>query len=340
MAPHASSKCENASDSNVTSNSPDMLIAAEGSPVQRQRDFFPFLDLPGELRNRVYDILAADAKEHPVTVRYRPWEVYEDRVSGDYHIAENTEQLGYSFSHSSFGLTQVCRKLRDEYLPVLRLMRHVRIRVLDLDTYMGDFVPCLDDNVPLLRAPGIIELTPDPNRSTKLMLDQFVEWTKASKKLQFRFGSGIGIAGTIVDAFPAWDRIGSALGFRKMGLTAWRPSSNPVMFDVRIVVCIAPIPHHAPSSSASSIDEERLVHITHFVSAAGFFKSTHENMTVMSVAFCAPAPKDTLVRCSQGHHGMGYSLSLWLEDRDSARRYRIPAQGFRNTDELENCRII
>ena len=47
---------------------------------------FPFLSLPAELRNRVYELLAEDAKENPV----------------DVHRA-NVHDRGYHFARSSWG---------------------------------------------------------------------------------------------------------------------------------------------------------------------------------------------------------------------------------------------
>ncbi|KAJ4347269.1 uncharacterized protein N0V89_011209 [Didymosphaeria variabile] len=65
----------------------------------------PLLKLPGELRNRIYELVATD--DEPVHVV----RCFDDGDQSD------TKREGQDFKSNYAGLTRVCRQIRDEYLP-------------------------------------------------------------------------------------------------------------------------------------------------------------------------------------------------------------------------------
>ncbi|RYO35158.1 hypothetical protein AA0111_g3221 [Alternaria arborescens] len=80
------------------------------------------LELPGELRNRIYDFAQESGQ-----VRV----VYKQSL----HL-EQVEQTSRQFC----GLTQVCRKLRVEYLPVYNAQTIVSIDWLHTASYIDTFI--------------------------------------------------------------------------------------------------------------------------------------------------------------------------------------------------------
>ncbi|CAN9359219.1 hypothetical protein CC77DRAFT_300428 [Alternaria alternata] len=80
------------------------------------------LELPGELRNRIYDFV-----QEPDQVRL----VYKPSL---HH--KQVEQTSQQF----FGLTQVCRKLRVEYLPIYNAQTIVSIGCLHTASYVDTFI--------------------------------------------------------------------------------------------------------------------------------------------------------------------------------------------------------
>ncbi|CAN9430071.1 unnamed protein product [Alternaria alternata] len=80
------------------------------------------LELPGELRNRIYD-LAQESDQ--VRLVYKP-SLHHEQV----------EQTSRQF----FGLTQVCRKLRVEYLPIYNAHTIVSIDCVHTASYIDTFI--------------------------------------------------------------------------------------------------------------------------------------------------------------------------------------------------------
>ncbi|KAJ4349503.1 uncharacterized protein N0V89_008119 [Didymosphaeria variabile] len=335
MAP-PSTKRKGASDSKDASDSPAKRIRTvpEGGPVQRKRDIFPFLDLPGELRNRIYDILAADANENPVGIRNRLREIIKE-MCDRLNIRKEPKQLEHGFSHSSWGLTQVCRKIRDEYLPVLRPMRRVCVTINDLEKYMDVFVPRLDDNMPFLRAPTTVEIIQNSDHVSPLDLHLISQWIHASPNLNFIFDKDLIIASQIVELFSAWNQIGQALGLR--GMTLHAPPKSAALYGVLCWATVDITCNLLDGSPpfAHSLDEERLVHITHFAHAAGFFSSPNERL---SPVYFEWKSEGTAVLCFRLGPSGDYSLNVVDRITDFSL-YRIPSQGVKNTEELRNCRL-
>ncbi|KAI4910855.1 hypothetical protein J4E90_007111 [Alternaria incomplexa] len=82
----------------------------------------PLLKLPGELRNRIYNY----AQE--------PRDVHLTRKPTQQH--EQTNKTHRQF----FGLTQVCRQLRSEYLPMYMAQTKVHIQCVDSLLYINTFI--------------------------------------------------------------------------------------------------------------------------------------------------------------------------------------------------------
>ncbi|KAF1966569.1 hypothetical protein BU23DRAFT_662155 [Bimuria novae-zelandiae CBS 107.79] len=192
MAP-ADNKRKLATFVDDTSNLPAKRIrpTANGDAALRMYDIFPFLKLPVELRNRVYDILAQDAEENPVSIR-----------------KADEDDKGYHFPHSGWGLTAGCSLIRREFLSVLRPRRHLLVTVADTEDYMNVFVPLLDENVPFVRTPGVIELTPGLSGRCILNRWPLIKTFMASDSTGLMFSTQLEVAKRIYDSLSSWKGYG------------------------------------------------------------------------------------------------------------------------------------
>ncbi|KAI4942696.1 hypothetical protein J4E91_009865 [Alternaria rosae] len=82
----------------------------------------PLLKLPGELRNRIYGFAQEPDDIHLVHKLTRQYE----------YAGQPKRQF--------FGLTQACRQLRTEYLPIYKAQTRVQIQCLDSLPYINTFV--------------------------------------------------------------------------------------------------------------------------------------------------------------------------------------------------------
>ncbi|KAF2993455.1 hypothetical protein E8E13_002237 [Curvularia kusanoi] len=88
-----------------------------------------------KLRNRIYDIaiseeVGLEAEELPQLVHTQPsWITSFGRI-------EELEDL----RRKSYGLTQTCRQIREEFLPIYRSNVKVRINIQDLQHYVADVI--------------------------------------------------------------------------------------------------------------------------------------------------------------------------------------------------------
>ncbi|KAJ4299255.1 hypothetical protein N0V90_004499 [Kalmusia sp. IMI 367209] len=202
---------------------------------------FPFLSLPSELRNTVYDILAVDAKDNPV----------------DVHKA-NTRDRGYHFARSSWGLTGVCRQTRDEFLPILRLARHARVAIQDVYEYLDAFAPPLVACNPFERAPATIELKIKLSKPDFKSMDSniwpLIKAVRSSNGLRFIFGHEPSTAKLIFESSPFWVDLGRFLGIESIFLTSHMKARGDPNAPDEVVLYIKPLtesPAHLP------------VHLTH-----------------------------------------------------------------------------
>lgn len=101
-------------------------------------------------------------------------------------------------------LTAVCSQIQNEFLPVLRLVRHVRISPVDFTDYMHTFVPRIQQTVPFVHNPGIIELTAEYIHEDKLHIFSMAKIVEGSSNTKIMFSSKLGIAQRIMNVLPYW----------------------------------------------------------------------------------------------------------------------------------------
>ncbi|KAH7080840.1 hypothetical protein FB567DRAFT_113988 [Paraphoma chrysanthemicola] len=104
-----------------------LTSAARTRDLIRSEDAFRFLDLPGELRNRIYQLV--DVTPGLVTLAI-PANPRIRRIRG----------TGYSsrLQLRGLALTQVCREIRGEFRPLL--LRDVVVSLRDIEMYVHAFV--------------------------------------------------------------------------------------------------------------------------------------------------------------------------------------------------------
>lgn len=126
------------------------------------KDYFPFLDLPGEIRNLIYDYTCANARQTLLVHRPRLARLRSStRASRTRNLAsdEVAKQQDATLalaniktskakanthmpreSHRPFvGLTQVCRQIRDEYRPIYMAKQEVGMDLIAIGTYLQTF---------------------------------------------------------------------------------------------------------------------------------------------------------------------------------------------------------
>ncbi|KAH7066590.1 hypothetical protein BKA63DRAFT_123610 [Paraphoma chrysanthemicola] len=101
--------------------------AARTPDLFRSEDAFRFLDLPGELRNRIYELV--DVTPRLVTLAM-PANPRIRRIRGTAYYSRM--QL------RGLALTQVCREIRGEFRPLL--LRDVVVSLRDIEMYVHAFV--------------------------------------------------------------------------------------------------------------------------------------------------------------------------------------------------------
>ncbi|KAI8930994.1 hypothetical protein NX059_012005 [Plenodomus lindquistii] len=96
------------------------------------------LRLPGELRNRIYDFCIEDNYEHDRRIVLRP---KKDPFPGYCKVQSDWLQEHEPVALRFFyGLTQVCRQVRAEYLLLYRAQAEVRVHDMEVYRYIDTFV--------------------------------------------------------------------------------------------------------------------------------------------------------------------------------------------------------
>jgi hypothetical protein len=95
--------------------------------------------------------------------------------------------------------TAVCSQIRSEFLPVLRLVRHVRVSPVAFTEYMHTFVPRIQEIVPFVHTPGIIELTAEYIHEDKLDIFSMAKIVEGSSNTKIVFSRKLGIAQRIMN---------------------------------------------------------------------------------------------------------------------------------------------
>ncbi|KAH7130376.1 hypothetical protein B0J11DRAFT_566412 [Dendryphion nanum] len=112
-----------------------VLSASDASSISL-RDFeaekpFPFLKLPGELRNRVYDYCVSTPQQALLQLLPRRHSL---------RSCQSPEKI--SKQHRKFtGLTQVCRQLRWEFRPLYMLAQEIGLDFTKINEYLNTFYP-------------------------------------------------------------------------------------------------------------------------------------------------------------------------------------------------------
>lgn len=130
---------DEANDYNKVLGHSDRRLEAYSQPTKK--DFIlakSWLDLPGEVRNAIYDFIMANEETRIVNISHYPQGLPRRSARGK---ASST-----NFSHSSWGLTQTCLSIREEFLPLLMNVRRVRTPLATLNKYVEVFHPPNENN--------------------------------------------------------------------------------------------------------------------------------------------------------------------------------------------------
>ncbi|KAF2821336.1 hypothetical protein CC86DRAFT_411033 [Ophiobolus disseminans] len=95
----------------------------------------PLLSLPSEIRSKIYNLIADFINEQGYVLLIPP-----DRALLKAIPAPRNTQNWYTFTRSYLGLTQTCRTLRDEFLPIWDASFKAALRVRDLDAYLTNII--------------------------------------------------------------------------------------------------------------------------------------------------------------------------------------------------------
>jgi hypothetical protein len=91
----------------------------------------PWKELPGEVRNSIYQYAMADEEQKILNIRHYPDGVPRRSIRG---IASSN-----NFAHSYWGLTQTCHQIREEFTPWLLEKRRVRTAIETISDYVDTF---------------------------------------------------------------------------------------------------------------------------------------------------------------------------------------------------------
>ncbi|KAJ4986713.1 hypothetical protein SVAN01_07772 [Stagonosporopsis vannaccii] len=95
----------------------------------------PLLALPGELRNRIYTLALCDILTRPTL----PGLAHPKRLALTTREAQLLTRNWRLFRRSCLGLTQTCRLLRAEFLPLFRAGVPIHVRTSELEAYIKVF---------------------------------------------------------------------------------------------------------------------------------------------------------------------------------------------------------
>ncbi|CAO2650213.1 Nn.00g015050.m01.CDS01 [Neocucurbitaria sp. VM-36] len=92
----------------------------------------PWSELPGEIRNKIYEYAMSNEEEKMLNVIHYPNGIPRRSVRGGITSPTN-------FAHSYWGFTQTCQKIRNEFTPWLLNKRRVRTLLATLNDYIETF---------------------------------------------------------------------------------------------------------------------------------------------------------------------------------------------------------
>ncbi|KAH6625853.1 hypothetical protein C7974DRAFT_414335 [Boeremia exigua] len=94
------------------------------------------LMVPGEIRNRIYVLAVADVLNKGTM----PGLAHPKREARTTREAQLLTRNWRLYRRSCLGLTQVCRQLRNEFLPIYRARIPISVRITELEAYICVFV--------------------------------------------------------------------------------------------------------------------------------------------------------------------------------------------------------
>jgi ubiquitin len=183
------------------------------------------LELPGELRNRIYRILLEDEEE--VTVK-KDTSAYSTVQGARRSFRKVSEKSRFQ----SYALAQSCKQLRSEYLPWLRQNRRIRVCLTALYDYLDVFHPAENEFEPYKRAEGHIEpIWHDFALTESFDVLPLVKIVDATPELRFTLSPSevdvaltpyheLSIIKTIITTYPQWRHIASKIRMRSINLSS------------------------------------------------------------------------------------------------------------------------
>ncbi|KAF2271734.1 uncharacterized protein EI97DRAFT_387204, partial [Westerdykella ornata] len=126
---------------------------------------FRFLDLPGEVRNKIYAMTLS--KTQQALIKYRP-----RHASLRPRKAESDKKPS---RRPYMGLTQVCRQIRQEYRPLYLREQPIGLDMVDLNPYLKAFYPITDSD-------GMVSKSDYSMRSVTVALNYHISSLEKCKK--------------------------------------------------------------------------------------------------------------------------------------------------------------
>ncbi|KAF2026026.1 hypothetical protein EK21DRAFT_116227 [Setomelanomma holmii] len=113
-----------------------------------RNEYCPLLELPAEIRNRIY-AFAEEQSKH-CSLEFRTLLTIKNTTPA------SSSNLLYAGSRKFMGLTQKCRQIRAEYRPLWLAQSQPRIRIDDLRRYYQDY---MSDEAHLRHAPSLLQIS-------------------------------------------------------------------------------------------------------------------------------------------------------------------------------------
>ncbi|KAH7383973.1 hypothetical protein BKA66DRAFT_463213 [Pyrenochaeta sp. MPI-SDFR-AT-0127] len=124
---------DDSSDSDVENDRVPRSHARQYPPIVPGTQNTPWLELPGEIRNKIYEYAILAEEQKTVNIVHYPNGIPRRSIRG---IASRT-----NFAHSAWGFTQSCRQVREEFTPWLLEKRRIRTPLATLNNYVDTFHP-------------------------------------------------------------------------------------------------------------------------------------------------------------------------------------------------------
>jgi hypothetical protein len=193
-------------------------------PAAPPRQAMSMLALPGELRNRIFDLLLKEEQE--VTVKQYS---AQSAAKGSRRSARKVSEKP---RFQSYALAQTCKQLRSEYLTLLRKKRRVRVDLLDLYDYLDTFHPAENQFDPHERAEGHIEpVWHEIELRERFDVLQLAKIANASPELHFYLEASenevrlpeyheLATIKTIIETYSQWEEISNTIRIRSIWLSS------------------------------------------------------------------------------------------------------------------------